>query len=1022
MDEIYTDLDNYNDVNLVEELKSENKDLKFKLEEYSSALHRLQKNILQDFDKLSGEFKNLERNYSSLLKTARAEIERKTETIKNLNLEKDQLVIKSLQKGKNILQNRRSNFKDVHQNKNYEVKQNDKESAGKLDNLSQYKTQTSVDVVASFVSENKSNHTENITSKIPNNKLSSEENKERDRKNKTHRNENAHQSETIKKIIDRRKSTNFPECEPTFSSDEDSRKTITEQQQNSSHKDAWQNEKRHDQQDHLNPLPYEHYHQPLQPSYRNRSSRYNEYDRQRTHDHYDTYDKPRRYYSPDNHYRYGKDTSDNYNQRENKRDRRYERSPVTDRYNRAKSRDRRNNFERENYYDHGKKTHHTSDLPAKRPYELEEPSSKRLKIDSYTRHTNIDKEKEFVERHTYTNAQGLQDPSTCQSPDYTHIDSNVHHSVKEIIHTALTPLQDPRLLSNKYILKSNSEKPILMTVAGSNVDIVPITSWGADRSSKATKPNDAKLPSDKGIRNSGQNLSTESGEIHSVNEDQPIEIFPNITELKSDISKNSSGIVDTNQQTASRDVGKSINLYKIPRLKKTGDSKKTNNLKEKSDEPKKLEELGKDFRVIVEGKHLSEKSPENIIDTAKNKTTSAKTRGDKSKSILQKLIDETELSDVPGNINIPETKLVNISTIEGDLELSDETSDNMDLITEDSMKNEAREGISHGVNNKQIQLSLDKETSNKADDKVKRSKDSRKSSHSRRDSVKEKVRETSKRRRTKKQSDLEECNVLKDKSPPTKENIELEDKPNIFSQTKNKFTDLFGDSNSLITPDDLGLPVVSPLNTGKFDSMFENTQDAVDLSDEQVRTVKALKDIDNTEDAETSKEALIQDAVSNTESKKSNDNRHNGNKPASISKEEDNPSALIYGNVKADNASDVIKTIIISTGTQPQCVSRDTEFPRGDNVQKQFDFQKGTFSTAIATSTPYKLDSSQISPAVDSTLMPRQFTNNKLDQNDLTSHTTVGSNTNENKIKNDSDVPDVRIFVKRRKKVTKKPA
>lgn len=44
-------------------------------------------NILQDFDKLSGEFKNLERNYSSLLKTARAEIERKTETIKNLNLE-----------------------------------------------------------------------------------------------------------------------------------------------------------------------------------------------------------------------------------------------------------------------------------------------------------------------------------------------------------------------------------------------------------------------------------------------------------------------------------------------------------------------------------------------------------------------------------------------------------------------------------------------------------------------------------------------------------------------------------------------------------------------------------------------------------------------------------------------------------------------------------------------------------------------------------------------------------------------
>lgn len=44
-------------------------------------------NILQDFDKLNTEYKKLEFNYSSLLKTARAEIERKGEIIKNLNTE-----------------------------------------------------------------------------------------------------------------------------------------------------------------------------------------------------------------------------------------------------------------------------------------------------------------------------------------------------------------------------------------------------------------------------------------------------------------------------------------------------------------------------------------------------------------------------------------------------------------------------------------------------------------------------------------------------------------------------------------------------------------------------------------------------------------------------------------------------------------------------------------------------------------------------------------------------------------------
>ncbi|XP_063621111.1 uncharacterized protein LOC134793465 isoform X2 [Cydia splendana] len=95
MDVLYDDLENYDDVEALNRLKTENSDLKHKLECCTVNMQKLQK----DFDKLEAEFKRLESNYSSLLKISRAEIQRKTDMITNLNIEKDLLVIRAVQHG-----------------------------------------------------------------------------------------------------------------------------------------------------------------------------------------------------------------------------------------------------------------------------------------------------------------------------------------------------------------------------------------------------------------------------------------------------------------------------------------------------------------------------------------------------------------------------------------------------------------------------------------------------------------------------------------------------------------------------------------------------------------------------------------------------------------------------------------------------------------------------------------------------------------------------------------------------------
>lgn len=96
MEDVYDSLDNY----CYEDLQKENKCLKSKIDDISDKLSKVQESILQDYNNLSNEYKKLETRYSSLLKTAKAEILRKTQLITRLNTEKDQIIIQHLSNNK----------------------------------------------------------------------------------------------------------------------------------------------------------------------------------------------------------------------------------------------------------------------------------------------------------------------------------------------------------------------------------------------------------------------------------------------------------------------------------------------------------------------------------------------------------------------------------------------------------------------------------------------------------------------------------------------------------------------------------------------------------------------------------------------------------------------------------------------------------------------------------------------------------------------------------------------------------
>ncbi|XP_045765022.1 repetitive organellar protein-like isoform X2 [Maniola jurtina] len=1024
MDDLYDNLENYYDEKIIDELKNENKELKTKLEEYSSAMTRLQ----MDFDKLNSEYKKLEKNYSSLLKTARAEIERKAEMIKSLNTEKDLLIIKTLQTtNKNVSNNRRFNINNTQRSKkSYEIEttpqpkpssgNQNEENRLKNDRINSTHTQ-SEDTTSTL--ENKPNISEDEELRDTNKKLT----------NKIHK--DVPMKSEGAKITNRRKSMPFcSNIEPIFSSDDDFEALHLKNTRKSPLREDSRQYDKYRSRDNFS---------SKDRFYASKTNRFTDHGKY-TNDRYESSSKYTRRSAEKYRSKYTKDNSESHKSRADYTNSRQTilRSSPTDRYNRSKSRDRRT-FERENYYDKQRHSPHNYDNSAvkhKIRNELEEPSSKRYKTDQNKKAlikeniSNNDKETEHGLRSSFTK-QDFIEPTSCQSPDYVNIESALPQQIiKEIKHTAVTLLEDPRVSSKKYVVKNNKGITVLSTVVSEDFDIKPVnvSSWEIPNIEKFMIPptlpterfseetdndfvNEIYLDIDKPLLND----SLESGEIQSLKDDEAYCTKENDRDkmhehkkINKDHSKtlNSLTVLDSNK------MNPAINKYEIPKRKK----------------PDKITKRNKngDFDILS----TKQKSANNCCDEIKRQEVE---KHDKVSTlntenvIIEEQYQNSEVSKM--NTILPENTLTAAScTLAEDLELSDEANESRDT------QNDVKKSKKILPKDKLSVVSLDDKQEGDmpvVKDDNREPKEKSKPLNLKK-VTKDSSRDSGKNRKTKKKTELKgaNCTEAKEQNKKLQTFTKLQSKPVISIQTKHKFSDLFGDSSSLITPDDLGIstPDIKLPLTVKYASIFDNTQDAVDLSVENVNSVQSnASEVSafptNPEDQSNDKTSI---AKAKNDAEKLVVPKDLDEIPATNCSLENN----LHQKATKNDDPEIVKTVIISTGVQPKYASESNLLQGSqkctiENTEKIINNDEASMKScalnyinALATSTPHKTEHVDISTVV---LDPVSNDASKISANiNLSSNVSNASNPGE--ILNEADVPDVRLFVKRRRKKIKKPS
>ncbi|XP_047020046.1 uncharacterized protein LOC124630277 isoform X2 [Helicoverpa zea] len=501
MEGIYDDLSNYEDVNAVHELRNENKELKVKLEEHAAAMQKLQR----DYDTLEMEFKKLENNYSSLLKTARSEIERKNQRITQLNLEKDTMVLEALKKGQTI---RRHFNKGVPNNQRYNEKpnfpDNRKETNNKECDVKQKITRTE------RFEPTPRDTKDLITDTHNRNKFESAG----ARDVCTGRNTNVVHKKTefneipkmqASSIRDRRKSTPAACSMPVdyFSSDEENKQNYQAKDTRPDYPPLDKFDKRYINKHSLD----RHSNKTSETSsFEDRGNNYHEYSSRDSRDRVrsgrnmasssyrarDKYElKPRKQYSPDRGMKRSyREHQDDYRRQERGRyQARSLESPPPEPYSRHSRRypeprpssDSRHGHDYDKYmYRHEDKYSSKSKLSM----DHDEPQSKRLRRESFGNpdaHSREDRTRYHNEKES---SEGYRNPEfspheyethrySCQSPDLEHADAASTEPI-EIKTATTTPIQDPRLTDSKYILKQEHGKETISTTVGRDIDLIPI--------------------------------------------------------------------------------------------------------------------------------------------------------------------------------------------------------------------------------------------------------------------------------------------------------------------------------------------------------------------------------------------------------------------------------------------------------------------------------------------------------------------------------------------------------------------
>lgn len=636
----------------------------------------------------------------------------------------------------------------------------------------------------------------------------------------------------------------------------------------------------------------------------------------------------------------------------------------------------------------------------------------------------------------------------------------------EIMATASTPLEDPRITSKRYVIRKENGKEILSTAVGRNIDIIPIKKAVWD-----VKPVDlpvalVRRPSQcsdqlvkdiyMDIENPVTNLdaSMESGEVLG-SDDEFHEIRSKLKKSQhntQDIKISKQVPEDISKQPVNAETVSKPNIAKY-HVRKIGQV--TKNTQSQMDVP--IIELGE---TMPQHKNVNKNCA--AADTDPKELLTQKQKNNKYEDFLH---NNKKNSKVDGNTKSKsreggehQSTLTKMAIVADDLELSDDNSDHMDtgkkndpekiqkicgksLNMNKGRSNESVNNVEQTVNAHKTDIKSTVETTGIKDvAEEEKTKESDSAKKQRAKKKKSKSKEISK--------DFAECTAdpihVSEKKPKSKKEKEITPK-----ETKEKFCDLFGDSSSLMTPEDLGIPSYLPIS--------EDAQDAVDMKIDQIIDAAPLVDQDKIPGEilpQNRVEVTIQEIAGHDDNPNAGLQKtdmedkkaiHELKKKVSSKRNEEIidtnqlPSPIVYENLNpgADlNDLNVVKTVIISTGKQPENgFENKIDITKPDALVKvnaihntkdmnistaTMEFKKDILK-ALATSTPHK-EFSALNPSEADTVKTDIICDPCVSKAvaTITNLEPVVSQTEKTTLES-NDAPDVRIFVKRRRKVVKRP-
>lgn len=564
-------------------------------------------------------------------------------------------------------------------------------------------------------------------------------------------------------------------------------------------------------------------------------------------------------------------------------------------------------------------------------------------------------------------------------------------------------MDDPRISSKKYILQNNVDQVVLSTAIGRNIDIVPLSkiAWGIKPVSMPEALLKMPLPkSEQSIKHmcmeieNPTNVSLESGEISDLEDPQKVEIkVPGGDKKNLDVS-----IKNIEESKDSEKVVLKINSYKIPKLKKTADNK--HNLKNT-----KVTSLSK--KLSNNSSTLKNNDKLDLIEKIDvNKHLLKLARGKKIDE--EKVLKQKESIVIQSNSQLPFIGSPPIepttdrAIVEDDLEMSDDNCDAhviKDLVADKDLDIQTIDNSTDIDLEKKPINPLDKVTPpcqvRTPISDVKKSKSKKKTKH---------------------KEDTKSDDTNEVFSQPSNKNDRVNDHRTIHIKTK--FSELFDDSSSLISPEDLGMAAVPPSTTRLPDKsvpFFEDAMDAADLN--PIKLVTSIDSIPPKKLNDKEKKPHSDIAMDFCNTITVEPEKQTGHKPAMT----DNDIANIYKNLEpgdTEHEESVVQTVVISTGVQPPVLLEvENQMPKNPASQIKTVGQN-VLLKALATSTPHKLWQPDVNTAARDPVLPDASSDSNNDSQKANVENTVLMNKSDtNTIDSQSaEIPDVRIFVKRRKR------